>query len=355
MKNILKKRSCIFLLGLLCILSVLAVPEGKAYAGEVSIVSAGKIDYEGLTMQIFSNNNSIVYYSLDQESWYTVEGLYDSYLKAYTMDISWISLTKDVTLYLKGNTVGTVEEVTLPMQNKNFKIDYDKAEGLFEFTDTEDADSFQWRKASDYHWTTVELEEDSASYQKFMNSMENFKTMGAKLIFRLPQTAGYGSDNEGCRPSREVTVAIPKRSGAPSVKVNPSKLNLNTTEAMEYYEKKSGLWVDCEKSMLLEDIAPEVLYSNGSKSVTLMIRTAQTSLNTYSKTAYVTIPGQAAAPAIGDSSKDVTYYYQNSKLMLQFGKASNTNLFEYTIVKPDYEFDAAKANWTTDVISVIAR
>ncbi len=347
MKSMSHKPIRLFLLIQLCFLLLCCIPANQARAAQASKVSVSGIDYDNLTMKILANGNSIVYYSVDQSTWYQVEAAYSSTLKAYTMDISWIAYTKDVTVYLKGNIDKNVYQITLPMQNKSFSVKYDKAEGEFDFSETEDADTFQWRKSTDYHWNEVDLDEDASSYQKFIKNVEKMKTMGAKLIFRTPQAAGSDNEDVGRRPSREVTVTIPKRANAPSVKVNVSKLNLNTTEAMEYYDEKTGLWLECLKAMTLEDIAPQVLYSNGAKTASLQIRTAPTLSNTYSKTAYLTIPGQSAAPTVGDNSKDVTYYYQNSKLILGFCNATSTNPFEYAVVRAGYEFNAATASWRT--------
>ncbi|MGB4660286.1 MAG: hypothetical protein WBI07_14000 [Mobilitalea sp.] len=72
---------------LLLFLFLSIVPSAKASAADAATVSFGKIDYENLTMQIYNNSNSIVYYSTDNTTWVIVEGSYDTTSKAYTMDI----------------------------------------------------------------------------------------------------------------------------------------------------------------------------------------------------------------------------------------------------------------------------
>jgi hypothetical protein len=247
MKGMLHKSVRLYLLGLLCFLVLCSLRAEEAEAEEASRVSVGEIDYDDLTMQVFANNNTIIYYSTDQDVWYQAEMPYDSLIKAYIMDISWISSAKDVTLFLKGNINKSEYQITFPMQNKSFKVKYERADGIFSFTDTEDAETFQWRKETDYHWNTVNLEETSASYQKFLDAMDNLTTMGAKIIFRLPQSAGCTNEDEGRRPCKEVPLTIPKRPNAPGIKVNSSKLSLNTTEAMEYFDKTAGLWITAAK------------------------------------------------------------------------------------------------------------
>lgn len=332
----------------LLLLPVLVVgfsPIKTAKAETASVVTIGSIDYDELTMQVYNNNNSLVYYSVDGNNWTELEGAYDSNTKSYTMDISWITSKSDFTLYFKGNIVTNLVYVILPMQDTVFSVIYDKAECDFTFTTSDDADYFEWRKASDYSWHRVSLNDESASYQSFLNIMEAFMCKGAKLIFRTPQVAG-SADNSGSRPSKEVAVTIVARPDAPTINVDPSKLTINTSSSMEYYDAGSGSWIECESTMTLDEISPNVLSENGSHDVTLKVRKAATTSMPYSRTAYVKIKGQAAAPQIGDITKDVTYYFVNSKLVMSFNNASDTNIYEYSIVRYDDTFDVTSARWT---------
>jgi hypothetical protein len=314
-------------------------------AEDATAISIGKIDYENLTMQVYDNNNAIVYYSTDQSTWLEIEGPYSSATKSYTMDISWISSTSDATLYFKGDIIKTIKSITLPMKNSSIKIKFDKVEGEFIFTDVEEAETFQWRKVTDYNWTTVDFDETSSSYKTFLDTTELLRSKGVKIIIRTPQLLGTGISNVGMRPSKEVTVAITARVAAPTLKVNIAKLTINTSAAMEYYNTKTSLWIACDGVSSIEDIAPSTLYQNGAKNVTLMIRRAETEKDTFSQTTYLIIPGQTAPPSIGDNSNEVTYYYMNSKLILQFNKASTSNMFEYSICKPDATFNETFASW----------
>ncbi len=334
-----------YLFFLICIL-FLIMPTQNAFASEAAI-SFGKVNYEELTLQVFNNNNTIVYYSTDNSTWSEIEGGYDNTAKAYTFDISWVSVTADVTLYFKGDLVKTVKSITLPKQNSSINVEYDKVEGEFTFTEAEEADSFEWRKTTDYYWNTVSFDETSTSYKSFLSTMENLRVKGAKLVFRTPQVVGKGSGDVGMRPSTEVNITIPARGAAPTVKVNASKLTLNTTKTIEYYDATGGFWIECDGTMTIEDIAPKALYEKGGNSVTLLLRKSATKSAPYSKTQKLVIPGQTAKLTIGGSSSDVTYYYVNSKLVMQFNKASTTNLYEYTIVREGNEFNLAKASWKT--------
>jgi hypothetical protein len=329
------------------ILMLLLMPIVKTEAAEATAISFGTINYEMLTMQVNNNGNDIVYYSTDNNSWDELEGAYSSASQSYTMDISWVEVNKDVTLYFKGDKCKTIKSITLPMQNNAISVNYDKIEGEFTFSDIDDSDSFEWRKASDYNWTRVSLNETSQSYREFMATMESLRFKGAKIMIRTPQVIGTGSGKVGARPSSEITVTIPARIEAPSLKVNTSKLTINTTTAMEYYDEANNLWMECEGSMSLYDIAPKVLYENGGKTVTLQIRKAATTSSPCSNTAKLTIPGQTAPPTLGGYNCDVSYYYYNSKLVLQFNQASSSNPYEYAIVKANTSFSPKTASWKT--------
>jgi hypothetical protein len=352
MKNVMKKIIS-FPVMVLFFLLVFLSPVNHASAEEAAAISIGKIDYENLTIQVYNNNNSLVYYSTDQSTWTEVEGVYNSTSKSYTMDISWVSYTNDVTLSFKGDIVKTIKSVILPMRNASLSVKFDKLEGEFQFEDTEEAETFQWRKTSDYNWNTVEFEEASSSYQAFLDTIEILRGKGIKLYIRTPQVLGTSLNNVGVRPSKEVTVTISARVAAPTIKVNSSKMTINTTSSMEYYSAKNGLWIECDGVTAVEDIAPGALYQNGSGNVVLMIRKAATTTDTFSLTSYLTIPGQSSAPTIGDNSAEVTYYYMNSKLILQFNKATVSNAYEYTIVKEENTFEPSGASWRTVTTSKV--
>jgi hypothetical protein len=320
-------------------------PAVHVQADTATAVSVGTIDYEKLTMQIYYNNNSLIYYSTDKSTWEIADGEYDSTTKSLCMDISWVSASSEVIIYLKGDVATTVKAVTLPSQNSSFTVSFDKVEGEFTFDGTDDADTFEWRKSTDYYWNTVSLNESSASYIKFLATMEYFRVKGASIVIRLPQEKGTGISNVGTRSSAEKAISVTARGTAPTVKVNASKLTLTTTSAMEYYDSASSVWISCDGALSLEEIAPKTLYGNGAKTVTLLIRKAATTTSPYSKTQFLTIKGQAAAPVIGDSLDDVAYYYLNSKLVMQFNNASTTNIYEYTVVKAGADFDLASASW----------
>ncbi len=334
------------LLTVICVMLFLSLmPSEMAPAATASAVSIGAIDYDDLTLKVYYNNNAIVSYSTDKKTWTELEGMYDSTTSSSIMDISWLSATSDQTLYFKGDVVTTIKSVTLPAQNTSFKVSFNAVEEEFTFDNAEEADSFQWRKASDYVWKEVSMDESSNSYKSFLSNIDKFRVKGASIVIQLPQEKGINNSNVGRRPSKAITITIAARAAAPTIKVNSSKLTLNTTSSMEYYDSSSGLWLECDGTMSIDEIAPKALFEKGGNNVALKIRKAATTSVTYSKTATITIPGQSAPPSIGGDTSDCTYYYLNSKLMLQFNKASASNVYQYVIVRDGSTYNEATASW----------
>ena len=331
--------SIIFIIMVIC----LGKPMKARAASAVSIVN---INYETMELVVDANENPIIYYSTDKTSWSELEALVDS-LGNYRMDISWIPATSDKMLYFKGDVVKSIISVKIPKQNTGFKVSYNKADGSFNFSGYESAEYFQWRNTSDYSWNTVSFDEATSSYQAFLAAMERNRVKTSKIIIRTMSIEGKNDSEPGERSSKEVNVSIPARANAPSVKVNIKKLTINTSAAMEYFDTKNNQWVECDKNMNVQELAPGALYANGAHTVFIKIRNAETATRAYSKTATLMIPGQEAAPTLGDTSKDVSYYYSGKNLVLQFTKASSSNVYEYVVVKLGVDFDINTTNWTS--------
>ena len=341
-----------FMLMALVYIGILAAGYTGTEADESArAVSVGDIDYDKLTVKVFKNGNSIVYFSSDsRKTWMEVEG--DSGTdqeSAYiVMDISWVNSKTDTTVYFKGDKEATALEVTFPKMNSAFKVKFDKAAIDFEFEGYEDATTFIWRKESDYNWQTVPFDKENAAYKAFLSEINALRFKGAKIIFRCDQVIGTGAENVGQRMSKEVKISIPKMANAPSVKVNVKKMILNTKTTMEYFDAEKNTWVACEKNMKVSDIAAKAMYSGGSEGqdVVLKIRTAASEKKAYSKTLTLTIPAQGFAPSFGDTA-DVKYSYDNGKLFLTFTKASAQAPIDYCVVKEGADFDPSTAKWKT--------
>lgn len=317
-------------------------------------VTVGAADYESLLLRVYPNGNSIVYMSADKgKTWTELEGSKetDTEGKEYIeTDISWASPTSNVTLTFKGNEAEEESECVLPRQISTFTVKYDKVNGTFDITNNTEAAIFWWRKASDYKWNSVPFDTASNGYKEFLSTIESLRYKGAKLVFRTGQTPGTDADHMGNRPSKEIKVSIPKYANAPSLKLNLTKLTLNTKATMEFTtDLESGKWSKCEKNMSLEEVAPAVFIKGETPgvSVSVFFRVAQTEKKAASRIGCVTFPAQTEGPSVGANGKDVACSENSSagKYELKFLMAAATNVIEYCIVTPGNEFELTKAKW----------
>lgn len=337
------KSKFVYLFAFAILLAFFAVP-GKAFAeDDVQPVTIKEIDYEKAYMVIDPNGNTKVYYSATgKDKWYQVEGSKNTE-GYFVLDISWISEKSDYKLSLKGSDDTTVVDTVLPAMNSSIKIKYSAADCELTFENEEGATVFEWKKSTSYVWNTdvpISQADDKGTF--FKNAMEELKLKGGKIIVRLPQQKGTSATNTGSRPSKQVSVSIPKRAAAPSIKVNVTKLTVNTTTSMEYGVYSIGGtpsaidWADCEKAMLVSDLAPEVF---AGKDVVIAFRKAATSSAGYSQTAYVTIPAQKSAPT--EYLTTVT----PSKFTISFPGATKENPIQYAVVKAGTTIAVDKLSW----------
>ncbi len=319
-----------------------------------SKITIGAADYENLFLRVYPNGNSIVYISTDKgKNWTEVEGRKDTDLegKEYIeMDISWASPSSNVKLSFKGSETEEETECTLPKQISSFTMKFDRINGDFTITNNSGATIFWWRKASDYEWHDVPFDTTSEGYREFLSIVQSLRYKGAKLVFRTGQTLGTDAENMGNRPSKEIKIAIPKYSNAPSMRLNLTRLTLNTKETMEYTnDLSSGNWIKCEKNMELGAVAAAVFAANGTpgSTVTLYYRVAQTAKKAASRIGCITFPAQTAGPTIGEEDTDISCSIDTSagKLDIKFLTASTTNMIEYCVVTPGNTFELTTAKW----------
>ena len=91
-------------------------------------VSVTNINYDKMTLTMSGNGDTAYYFSDGkQKKWEKVVGSTES--GKTTMDISWISASKDYQLSLKGNVSAKPVIVTIPKYNSKFKAAYNKASG----------------------------------------------------------------------------------------------------------------------------------------------------------------------------------------------------------------------------------
>ena len=347
-KKILICFIAVFALGLA---TVLFAGSQEVSAAEAKPVSIGKIDYDDLTLQVYKNDNGIVYFSTNgRKNWQEIGGEIktDSEGDYIEMDISWVDPKSDVKLYFKGNKDETAVDVTIPRMLTGFSVKFDKVAVDFEFDGYGSCEKFMWRKTSDYNWTEVPFDKSSSGYKAFLKTIESLRFKGCKLVFCCVQKTGTDAKNPGERLSNEVKVTIPKQAEAPLIQFELKKRTINTKDSWEYYDSKQGKWISCSKNMELDTLAPEVFSTGGNKGtdVKIKFRFYATDKKSASKSTVLYVPGQNAAPGIGDG-KDVVFAFDKKKLKVTFAGASSSLPIEYCIVKKGYAFDEKKASWKT--------
>ncbi len=356
----MKKQLTLIICAVLACLCIAAT--GRTETRAASAVTIGEIDYDELTMKIYKNGNSTIYFSASQaktlSGWDEVSGTAgtDANGAFILTDISWASSTSDVTFYLRGDVTTTAVEVKLPKMPTGFKAIFDKVNGDFTFAGNEESDFFYYRKSTDYNWVPVSFSgaapAGGITYDTFLARIEELRFKGAKLVLRLAQRKGVSVADPGVRPSKEITVTIAKYSSPPLIKLNITKLTLNTKTTMEWTDNLSGGWQTCEKNMEIADVAPNSLLkagqTTGSQETTLYFRVEATEKKPCSQTMVLTVPAQTAAPTVGTADTcNVVYSYLDNKLNLTFKDASSTNMYEYCLVAAGDSFDGTKAKWRT--------
>ncbi len=338
LRRILRLTSSLFLM----MIFTMILPR---HAEAATSISVKEINYENstITLQLNSGDTEAYFSDSGKKNWEAVTGKISSN-NTITMDISWVPVTKNYVMTFKGNSSTTVISVILPKQVSNFKATYNKVKGLMSFGNS-GSRTIQWRKKGSTTWNTVNTTTISAE-------MNHLCTNGATVYFRLAPVNGNASAG-GSRPSKEVTITIPKKAIAPTISVDGSAFTVAVKKGMAYRtlytDGTTSDWttVSSTANLLLKNIAPGALYATTTTqaAVTLQFRTNATSANQVSKLTTVKIPVQEGAPNV-DTYGIALNYTSSTTMSIQVKAASTTIPFEYTIVDKDKELNYQKASWT---------
>ena len=172
---------CISLIALFLVIGTIIVPKTATAASSISITD---INYLKSTITLKLNDaDSKAYFSdSNKREWEEVPGKVTSD-KTVTMDISWISASKNYVLTFKGDASTDVVSVTIPKQVTNFKATYSKTKGTVAFTNA-GSRTIQWRKKSSTNWITVDTNALTTELGYLCNN-------GATICFRLGTNKWY--------------------------------------------------------------------------------------------------------------------------------------------------------------------
>lgn len=344
MKN--KKKLLIAFLAVVCVICTTAMAATFTTKASEKLLVLKEVDYLKSTITVKSSEgDSVVYFSdSSKKTWEQVPGTVNAD-GTITLDISWVSVSKNYVLTFKGDKSTGILSVTLPKQVTNFKASFNKVNGNVSFSNA-GSRTIQWRKKDSSTWSNVNT-------STLSSELESLYTNGASIIFRLAPTNG-ADGSVGARPSKEVTVAIPKKTTAPSVIVDGSKLTIPVKAGMSYRyvteDGKENKWVEVTSNddLTLAKYASSVLYAKDSKQseVVMQFRTDATSSKQVSQIATVTITTQAAPPDADDEGVLLSYS-SSSTISLQVKSATSSIPYEYTIVEKGNTLDLLTASWTS--------
>lgn len=268
-----------------------------------------------------SGGSTKFYMSTDNEkTWEMIED-------TGTVDISTLLSTKAVTLKFKGNKDQTVKEVTLAAEDKSLQVAYKvvSGSGLIAFTPVQNV---EYKKGVNGTWKTASNLMPTSMYE----------IKGATLYFRTPATVDK-------RSGKVITVKIPKKPSAPSVKLDGSKLSITGLKPGEtqYRVGDSTTWLTFNPSdTKLKSLDLNILL-NSSAGTNIVIPAGRIEFRSKgnekkldSSVKVIEVPLQ---PVVPDS-----IILTNTTLKIT---DSNTKrAYEYTVVTKGTTLDLEKAKWS---------
>lgn len=338
------KRLYCFMSFVILIASVLLAK--RMVQAEEPSISIKEINYDNstITLQVNSLDTKVFLSDANMKKWDAVPGTISNGM--ITVDMSWISASSNQTITFKGDYSTKVVSITIPKQATKFKATYNKIKGTISFSNTDNR-TIEWRKKGSTTWNRVNA-------NTLSDELNAYYTNGIQLYFRLAPVNGSGT-YAGLRPSKEVSVTIPKRTAAPKVTVNGSKFIIPVKKGMSYrrvYEDGTmSQWTNVTGTteLLLSSVASEALYNGNTgtqKEVTLQFRTNASASSQVSNITTVVIPIQKGAPDIATSGISINYT-SSSSLTLTVKAASSKTPYEYTIIQKDKELNYQTAVWKT--------
>ena len=298
----------------------------KAEASTVATPTAINVvvDYleETATVSTGSGISTKIYVSKDNKNW--------EIMSSNVLDISALLQTREVTLYFKGNKETTPTSVKLSGEDSSLKAFYSVSggEGRVNFSGT--SFPIEVRKGTNGQWKTI------PSNNFFVTTQ--YETYGASLYFRVIGTATR-------RPGKIVSVKVPKRPTAPSVKLDGGKLYISGLKPGEtqYRVGDNKDWTLFPASSTLRTMDLKDLLGNEVnttiKGGTIEFRTIynDSKKKVASSVKVIEVPAQPVAP------ENVTL----TGTMLTAVDANKRKYYEYTIVQGTGTLDLKTAKWTS--------
>lgn len=288
--------------------------------GQVNVT----VDYleEIITVTPGSGGSTKLYMSTDKKK--TWELLDDSGV----VDISTLLSTKSVTLYFKGNKDLTAKEVVLAGEDKSLQASYKvlNGAGAIVFTPVQ---TVEYKKGVNGTWKQTSSPIPTSIYE----------INGATIYIRTPATVFK-------RAGKVVTVKVPKKPSAPSVKLDGSKLSITGLKAGEtqYRVGDSTTWItfsSTDKKTNALDLNtilnPGAIANTPIPAGRIEFRNSGSDKKPTSRVKVLEIVQQSTAP------ENVVL----SGTTLIISDSDTKKAYEYTIVPINSTLNLDKAKWTS--------
>ena len=318
----------------------------KAHAaGSVSVTS---VNYKEstITVRLAANDNLLLISDSKKKKWEAIP-IDKASDNTVTMDISWIGLTKDYTLSLKGDISTEPVSIVIPKQSAALRATYNTATGRVSFTG--ETGAVEWRKRESIEWSDV------PSDNVFKSKLDAMCTYGATVVFRTKGVNGTSIGNPGKRPGKEVVVNIPKKIAAPSIKIDDSTLTIAVSSDMQYRMADSKgnpistEWTNITKdeNMPLSELASAsivgALGANATEASFIQFRTRATASKQVSNVKTIEVPAQVNLDQAQTDKITITYTSSTSfEINVPF--AGTQTPYEYCIINTSDQEDGITIN-----------
>ncbi|MCR4722141.1 MAG: hypothetical protein K5655_10480 [Lachnospiraceae bacterium] len=321
---------------------------GKVEANAAGSVSVKEVNYADSTIkvQLGASDNLLLISDARMKKWEAIpiEKAFDNTI---TMDISWVSLSKDYTLSLKGDISTEPVSVVIPKQSAALRASYNTATGKISFTG--ETGAVEWRKKESIEWEDVPADND------FKAILDSMCTYGATVVFRTKGANGTSATNPGRRPGKEISVNVPKKIAAPNIKIDDGTLTVAVNSDMQYRladskgNPVSSEWINISKDekMPLQQLASASMVNAQSPTATevtyIQFRTKATASKQVSNVRTIEVPAQVDLDSSQKTNITISYTSSTSfEINVPF--AGTQTPYEYCIINTSDQEDGITIN-----------